>query len=98
MCNGLNEIVRFSHDEIQISLDEIKSVFSPPQAISFAKQISSTIVDLFRHKTDLVEKTADFDTKSAVFSGGKDGMQPLRVLTACHPNAVHFGTDCAPFC
>ena len=50
MQDIFNEIVRFTYDEIQTSLDEIKaygldeikSVFYPPKAIS------SATVDLFR--------------------------------------------------
>ena len=54
----------------------------PPKAISSAKQISSTIVDLFRRKTDLVEKTANFVSKLTVFLVAGAGFEPhdLRVI------------------
>ena len=36
------------------------------------KQISSTVVDLFRRKTDLVEKAVGFDKKPTAFSGADE--------------------------
>ncbi len=39
--------------------DEIKSVFYPCEARFHHEVISSTKVDFFRHKTDLVKKTAN---------------------------------------
>ncbi len=57
--------------------DEIKSVLYPPKSISSAKQISSTIVDLFRRKTDLVKKTINFILKLMVFMVGGTGLEPV---------------------
>ena len=52
--------------------DEIKSVF-----LSLRRKISSRsdficVADLFRRKTNLVEKTVGFLSKPTVFSGARD--------------------------
>ena len=56
VCFDLNEIIRHTHDEIQTSLDEIKSVFLFLQSkISLQSDFVSE-VDSSRRKTDLVKK------------------------------------------
>ena len=49
--------------------DEIKSVFSPPQAISSAIADFIHEVDLFRRKTDLVKKSTNLVSRLVLFSG-----------------------------
>ncbi len=48
--------------------------YYPPKAISSAKQISSTKVDFFRRKTDLVEKKTSY--WMSFFLAGLEGLEP----------------------
>ena len=58
--------------------DEIKSVLRhSPQAISSALADFIHEVDLFRRKTDLTEKTANFVSKLTVFSGGRGWIRTI---------------------
>ena len=53
--------------------DEIKSVFYSCEARFHHEVISSALADLFRRKTDLVEKDLNFLSKLRSFSGTPNG-------------------------
>ena len=64
--------------------DEIKSVLISAEGDFICdSRFHSPQVDLFRRKTDLTEKTVNFDTKLTVFSGGPSGTrtQDLPVMS-----------------
>ena len=69
--------------------DEIKSVSIYSVGDFFCEADFIHEVDLFRRKTDLVEKPQIL-SESTVFSGRSGGTQSLRALPACRPKCFAF--------
>ena len=64
--------------------DEIKSVYLSAAGDFTCNADFFHAVDLFRRKTDLVEKTANFVSKLTVFSGGERGIRTLGTVSGSH--------------